>query len=225
MMVYEALDQGQWAVWVTQDDGTSAVRIPCSAHDCRYPSWGSDSLAVFYVARNEHTSEIRMNILGKTERSVSLIAGDVRGLSVSPGGDYVAFVYDEGGQWGMWGKGEWGLWAVPASGGTKIPIIRNMRLSASPDVKPKWSTDGKNVMSIGNFKYGYRRPDLAVVLFRPNRAEMGEPVFTAVAGDRGNVSSFSPSPAGDGLVYTVSFDWNTHLWVVLKAKPVSPYGS
>lgn len=65
-----------------------------------------------------------MNALGKTDRAVKLIAGEVRGLRVNPAGDYVSFVYDEGAVWGLMGKGEWGLWAVSASGETMIPIIR-----------------------------------------------------------------------------------------------------
>jgi Tol biopolymer transport system component len=231
MIAYEALDKGQWGVWIISENGVSKMQLPCSVHDCRYPSWSADSLAVFYVARTENSSEIRLNSLGKADRTVRTIAGDIRCLSVSPTGNYLAFVYDEGAEWGLRGKGEWGLWAIPTSEEGIVPIMTNRLFNASSIVKPMWSADGKNLMSIGQFNYGNRRPDLAVVLFRPNIVSRPfggmstKPVFTAVADDKGTVSSFSSSPIGDNLVYTLSVDQNTHLWTVLRAKPTSPYGS
>jgi dipeptidyl aminopeptidase/acylaminoacyl peptidase len=256
MIAFEALDNGQWAIWIARENGTLTTRLPCSTHHCRYPSWSSDSLTVFYVTRSENISEIRANVLGEDDRLVELITGDVRGLSVSSNGEYVAFVSN------AYTRGdEWGLWAVRTSGKTIIPIITPAYgFNADADVKPNWSANGKNVMTIGRFSNNYQRCDLILAEFRQYsfRYELAHgddilerfpvpfgvsidpferfplafavyvfplTVFTRVTGGRGIVSSFSPSQIDDSIVYTFSADGSNHLWVLLKAKPMSPYGT
>jgi Tol biopolymer transport system component len=232
MIAYEALDNGQWSIWIARDDGTLDARLACNVHDCRYPSWGPNASTLFYLAQSDKTSDIRMKDLNKEDRSVKLIEGKVSALSVNPAGDYVAFVSDFRRQVMPDEGGEWGIWAVSVSSKTPnpFPIITFVfqGFSAAPDLKPKWTADGKNVMSIGYFFGNHWRPDLTLVVFRSSDAQGSFggtiPAFNTITNVRGYVSSFSPSPINDNLVYTLG-GYDAHLWIVLLAKPVSPYGS
>jgi Tol biopolymer transport system component len=152
-----------------------------------------------------------------------LISGKIQGISVSPSGGYIALISNT--------SGEWGLWIATKSGETVMPFLTlGQGFTAIPEIKPRWSADGRNVMLIGQFIFGYQGPDVIVVLFKPEGYRLdpfsgeGNVVFTRVTGGQGIVTSFSPSPTSDSLAYAFTLDGISHLWILLKAKPVSPYG-
>ena len=229
LIAYEALDNSRWSVWTAWEDSMLTTRLPCSADHCRYPAWGPDASTIFYVTRQDNASNIRMITLGKGDRSISLISGSIPGLSVSPNGEYVAFILNKGGEWGPWA--EWGLWVILRTGDTVMPILTFAQgFSAIPETKPSWSANGKSVMSIGQLNYGYQGADIVVAPFRPEGYKvdpysgLSNVVFTRVTGGQGIVTSFSPSPTSDSLAYAFTVDGSSHLWIILKAKPASPYG-
>jgi Tol biopolymer transport system component len=224
MIVYEALDNSRWSLWATWENNIVAMRLPCGADHCRYPAWGADNSTIFYVALQDNASDIRTNDFANGDHSLALIPGDVRGLSASPIGEYLAFISNKG--------GEWGLYVIPTTGVTVLPILAIAQgFSAIPETRTGWSANGKTVMTIGQFNSGYRGADVVVALFSPERytqdpySGRNNIVFTRVSGGLGTVTSFSACPTSDSLAYAFTIDGGDHLWILLKAKPVSPYGS
>ncbi|MGD8377165.1 MAG: protein kinase [Acidobacteriota bacterium] len=103
------------------------------------PSWSADGLEVAVVGRSgprdlfpQYSPGLRVvNAAGGESRVLTGL--DAVGPAWSPGGRWIAFVSDTGGQWDVW--------TIPAAGGEPTRVTSD----AARDWSPAWAPDGRHL--------------------------------------------------------------------------------
>jgi Tol biopolymer transport system component/tRNA A-37 threonylcarbamoyl transferase component Bud32 len=119
---------GEPEIWLSNPDGSNAVRLTSGAAGSGFPRWSPDGERIAFISSLEGQWEIYV---------IPASGGKPRNLTSHPAADvWPSFSRD--GQWVYFNSnrtGEWEIWKIPASGGDAVQVTNGVGFQAfeSPD--------------------------------------------------------------------------------------------
>lgn len=133
-ILFESNRDGNYDIFLINDDGTNVIKVIGNADDDRYASWSPDGTRIAYASRRGGNTDIYVaNLDGSAEMRLTTAPEFDSFPCWSPDGERIAFSSDR--------NGDAEIYVMDADGSnqTRLTNIPNY------DSRPSWSPDGSRI--------------------------------------------------------------------------------